>query len=585
MINNIGNQQQVGIVPAQIISQQVVNKDDSQVQDQPKDSFLRTVGKEIKFNTLKYGRETGSAAENSLGGLTGIVATGILGGVGAVGGTMLMGAVGLASFGPLVGALATKGIGGLLGTAFAVGGGFAKVGLVGGAITGITSGWMGLRKLTGSIANVAGSVVGGAVGVGIGLAKGVKKGITGEKANEYAKPVEQHSGNDENSGVETIPSVKKKDGFLKSSAKAILGGVGMGSMAIGGAATGALITGAGVTLSGLAAGGLTLAAVAGAVGTGGIAGAVIGGVLGAYGGWKILDGIRSAGKKVVDMTMNTLKFTKLQKKEELLEKQKARIESLSGEQKDIIDNRIPGYVDTKTGELKKQNSDLDGVEKEIAYVTANKDKIIKENSEQMYREETARLDDREKGQIKWEVSLDERERVVSDKEANVEKYVEKDAQSMYDRRESQLKSDYDNKSTRYESDYQNRKGNLESYDRELQQRRANIPNEVNQKVADRIRPLENELEKRIEHAKDLDFQSANKRANAQNMRNESYNLNNQANSIQGQADSERRMYESERYEVSSLENQVNNQKSVVNQLSSEAIRLQQAIQQAQANKS
>ncbi|MCE1246428.1 MAG: hypothetical protein LWY06_07280 [Firmicutes bacterium] len=80
-----------------------------------------------------------------------------------------------------------------------------------------------------------------------------------------------------------------KSGPIEKVFSTLTSGVGLASGAIGGGMLGAAIGSTGSLLTGLLAKSVTLAALTSAGLTGGIAGAAIFGIAGAYGGWKMTE--------------------------------------------------------------------------------------------------------------------------------------------------------------------------------------------------------------------------------------------------------------------------------------------------------
>lgn len=125
--------------------------------------------------------------------------------------------------------------------------------------------------------------------------------------------------------VEIKKKKKVKDGFLANTAKTILSGVGLGSGVVGGGIIGAGLGASGSLISGLAGSGLTWASLGTGGMIGGIAGAVIFGAAGTYGGWTFASALIKTGR-----FFNKLLFTK----EPLSEAQQAALDRI----KEVEDN-------------------------------------------------------------------------------------------------------------------------------------------------------------------------------------------------------------------------------------------------------
>jgi len=121
------------------------------------------------------------------------------------------------------------------------------------------------------------------------------------------------------------PKVSGLEKSLTAGAKTILTGVGFGSGLVGGGIIGAGVGASGGLLQGITGAGITWAGVSGAGLIGGIAGAVLFGAAGAYGGWTFASLLIKSGK-----FLTKLLFTK----EPLSEEQQAAL----GKIKEVEDN-------------------------------------------------------------------------------------------------------------------------------------------------------------------------------------------------------------------------------------------------------
>lgn len=141
---------------------------------EPKDSFMGTIGKEMKETALKVGNMTSS----SVGGMLGIAGFTLGTYAGMAGGAIFLGALG-AGVGPIIASATTSGLWSFITSSFATTSVMANVGIItGGVFTG-TGAFMIARKATSAITKLPGMMIGGAIGFVTGTAKAIEKACGG----------------------------------------------------------------------------------------------------------------------------------------------------------------------------------------------------------------------------------------------------------------------------------------------------------------------------------------------------------------------------------------------------------------------
>ncbi len=142
--------------------------------EEPKDTFLGTIGKEAKSMALKVGNITSS----SVGGAVGLAAltAGLY--AGAAGGAIFLGALG-GGIGQVLAAISTKGLLSFLGTTFGTATTLAKVGITMGGISTGLGAFQIARKSADIVGKIPGMLVGGAIGLVTGTIKAIENKLGG----------------------------------------------------------------------------------------------------------------------------------------------------------------------------------------------------------------------------------------------------------------------------------------------------------------------------------------------------------------------------------------------------------------------
>lgn len=246
-----------------------------------------SIGKEALRTGIAWGNATGTVT----GGAVGLATT--IGGLymGVLGGAIVGAALG-GGIGPVFGAIGGNGALGFLSTSFQTMGLAAKVGVVLGGAAGAAGSF--------SVGQKVGEVAGKAVMFVPGAAVGAI-GALGKKAEEIATGEGQGTGPVAPQPHQPAkPQDLNKMGGVSKTIAAGIGGFGMLAGAAGGFVAGAGIASTGSLVNGLLAHNVSLANIGGAAAFGGAIGAVGMGVLGAVGGWKLVQAGRWVGDKVQD---------------------------------------------------------------------------------------------------------------------------------------------------------------------------------------------------------------------------------------------------------------------------------------------
>ena len=358
-----------------------------------------------------------------------------------------------------------------------------------------------------------------------------------------------------------------KPGAIRKAFNSMVSGVGLGSGVIGGGLLGASVAGAGTIVEGLLASNFAWAAVGAAGITGGVVGAALFGIAGAYGGWKLAEGIGKGVKWVGNKIFQGKKFVELQKKEELLKDQEAKLKKAAADLTQETD-KAQKYHETKAKELDERENSLNNRDTKLAEKEKNLDKIIDERSDAMYeaksadlREWEGKLNERESGLAKWEKEIIQREK-------DVNKHIEDGAQNLYNKRKVGL-----------EEEYKLRQGRLDVRDSELKKKEDNVENIISSRVEKQLKPLRKEWQQKLDNARRYEDEAADKKNRADREYREAQNERMEAERYKSDAYRERQEARSERERYSRLNAQLEGERG---QIESDKRRLMQ--KEAQLNR-
>ena len=384
--------------------------------------------------------------------------------------------------------------------------------------------------------------------------------LSGAKEAAPAAPKDQVS-------IGNAAAADDKPGALRKAFNSMVSGVGLGSGAIGGGLLGASLAGAGTVVEGLLASNFTWAAVGAAGVTGGIVGAALLGIAGAYGGWKVAEGIGSGIKWVGNKIFQGKKFAELQKKEELLKDQESKLKQAATDLTKETE-KAKQYHETKAKELDAREESLNGRDATLTQKEQNLDKIIDEKSDAMYQAKSADLREWEGKLTNREADLTKWDKEISQREKDVNIHIENGAQSLYDKRKVVL-----------ESEYQARHSKLDTRESELKKKEDNVEYIIQDRVEKKLKPLQSEWQLKLDNAQRYEDQAADKLRLADNELRTAQNNRQQAEMYKNDAYRERQEARSERERYTQLNAQVQGEKA---QVESDKRRLMQ--KEAQLNR-
>jgi hypothetical protein len=436
-------------------------------------SLLKAVG----LGAVTTANNNGDVMGRVAGGATSLA--GAVGGayLGSLGGAATMGALGLGAGIPAAILTGSHGLA-ILGSAFSTGG----LLLQGGILIGTACGAVGGYFLGEKLGYAAGYVPTAAVSLPVGAASGVVKHFTGGTVE----------------GFDNDPAKKeevRKRSKLEKTASSLVGGIGTLSGLAGGGMIGGVIASGAATVNGLVAKDLAISAIM----SHGLAGAAIGGAIGAvllgYGGYKLVQSIGdiahksaktlAAGKESVELDMKSKELDKriagLQQAEKNVEKTRAQAEGWFKQQFDKIGQsktdedasaakRMADQDKRKTDMDAKVVSDNAAMDKQQAAVddkAAHVDTIAQQRADGRLadleqKDETAYQD--RKGKLEsWDKSLDARQAEYDRKNREMDKIVDQQSSSRRDATQADL-----------EAKFQTRKGGLDQREAGLKQRQSQL---------------------------------------------------------------------------------------------------------------
>lgn len=462
--------------------------------------------------------------ELTLGGTTGLlgatagVYAGVLGG--AVVGTMFG-----AGLGPAIASVGSEGVLGFLGTAWTSTKIAAKIGMVVGGAAGVTGGWV-LGKSIGSIPAAATRFI-------------------GKKILGYDPDAGQDKKNSD---------LIKLKGPLKAIGYGI-GGAGLLTGAAGGAIIGGAVAAAGDLTAGLLAQGVSLSSIAGAAGVGAAVGGGVLGIAGAVGGYKLVNAIRhgiTGGVKAVETSQ---RWIELDEKQNRLTAAEERLSTLRTDLGSNSGAAVANHED-RTRDFDNRDVAVGEANDRVKYKNEHKAELVEKRAQQLYDQTKQGLVDREAGLDRRDNDLKAYDARVKDVEVNIDAHI--------DRRQNEL---YTALETKLEGEYTSRRTGLETRDRELDQREANIPSAVRQKVEAALQPLRQELAQRQENARNDERRADQLRVQAQadyaaipHLQSEASSERDAAARARSQADGVRPRFQQLNSEVNSKRAQVESRK-------------------------
>jgi hypothetical protein len=470
----------------------------------PQDSFATTVKREA----LGEARHLSNRVSNITGGAGGVVGASLGASAALVGGSI----VGMAAGGAVAGPISTifsSGGWDYISTGLSSVGVGGQIGIGVGLVTLAAGGWV--------VGDAIGGLAAKPFAYGAGLATGAVKGTLrhlGQEAGALPPlPTEEK--------IEKPPIVSEKSAFMANTQRALAGVGGLTGLA-GGATIGLAVAAGAETLAGIFQGDLGISAItrAGLIGAGigGAGGAIVGGV----GGMKIADMIHGGLNSIAEGSRISQKLLEQDKRGNLMDELRTRLET---NQTDFAKEKEAGDTNIANREnaLQGRSQELAQDQQILNDKLTNEDGITDARSNELYTNETKRLETYEAKLDGDKAHLDSENVRLTDKEGNIKNLIRQEAD---DRREAHQNSE--------QSKYDTRKGGLESREDALQTKETKINDIAADKVKKELDPLRQE--------------AADSRSQASSNRNQASGLRSDAQRLEGQVGgflAEARSYETQ----------------------------------------
>ena len=506
----------------------------------PKDSF----GTTVKNEALGEARHFSNRAANIVGGAGGVIGAS-LGASAALAGGAIVGMAAGGAVGMPISTLFSSGGLDFIKTGLSSVGVGAQIGIGVGLVTLAAGGWVVGDKLAGTAAKVATYPVGLATGTAKGVLRhmGQEAGALPPLAQEKAAP--------------KAPIVSEKSRFMAGTQYALTGSGGL--IGLAGGATIGMAVGAGVeTISGIFNGDLGISGVtkAGLIGAG--IGGGAGAIVGATGGFKISDMIHSGLNGIAETARISEKLLEQDKRGNILDELEQRIDQNAA---DFSQEKEAGNANIakREGALGSRGEALSDKREVLNDKMTNENGLTQGRSDELYENETARLDEFEDKLDGRKSHLDSEKVRLTGKEADVPTLTREEATRRLNSHKAAEQGKYDN-----------RKGNLENREDGLQQRERDIDRIANDRVQDELEPLR-------QQASNARSDAASNRSAASSARNEAASLNGAVPGILSDA----RSYDNR---ASRQESDNNSLRSEVSSLSSRESSLESDVRSCQADK-
>ena len=506
----------------------------------PKDSF----GTTVKNEALGEARHFSNRAANIVGGAGGVIGAS-LGASAALAGGAIVGMAAGGAVGMPISTLFSSGGLDFIKTGLSSVGVGAQIGIGVGLVTLAAGGWVVGDKLAGTAAKVATYPVGLATGTAKGVLRhmGQEAGALPPLAQEKAAP--------------KAPIVSDKSRFMAGTQYALTGSGGL--IGLAGGATIGMAVGAGMeTISGIFNGDLGISGVtrAGLIGAG--IGGGAGAIVGATGGFKISDMIHSGLNGIAETARISEKLLEQDKRGNILDELEQRIDQNTA---DFSQEKEAGNANIakREGALGSRGEALSDKREVLNDKMTNENGLTQGRSDELYENETARLNEFEDKLDGRKSHLDSEKVRLTGKEADVPTLTREEATRRLNSHKAAEQGKYDN-----------RKGNLENREDGLQQRERDIDRIANDRVQDELEPLR-------QQASNARSDAASNRSAASSARNEAASLNGAVPGILSDA----RSYDNR---ASRQESDNNSLRSEVSSLSSRESSLESDVRSCQADK-
>ena len=513
---------------------------ESQEIEQPKDSF----GTTVKNEALGEARHFSNRAANIVGGAGGVIGAS-LGASAALAGGAIVGMAAGGAVGMPISTLFSSGGLDFIKTGLSSVGVGAQIGIGVGLVTLAAGGWVVGDKLAGTAAKVATYPV----GLATGTAKGVLRHM-GQEAGALPPLAREKA-------PEKPPIVSDKSRFMAGTQYALTGSGGL--IGLAGGATIGMAVGAGMeTISGIFNGDLGISGVtrAGLIGAG--IGGGAGAIVGATGGFKISDMIHSGLNGIAETARISEKLLEQDKRGNILDELEQRIDKNAADfsqEKEAGDTNVA----KREGALGSRGEALSEKREILNDKMTNEKGLTQGRSDELYNNETARLNEFEDKLDGRKSHLDSEKVRLTNKEADVPNLTRQEATRRLNSHTASEQGKYDN-----------RKGNLENREGNLQQRERDINRIANDRVQDELEPLR-------QQAASARSDAAGNRSAASSARNEAARLEGAVPSILSDA----RSYDNQ---ASRQESENSSLRSEVSSLSSRESGLESDLRSCQADK-
>ena len=513
---------------------------ESQEIEQPKDSF----GTTVKNEALGEARHFSNRAANIVGGAGGVIGAS-LGASAALAGGAIVGMAAGGAVGMPISTLFSSGGLDFIKTGLSSVGVGAQIGIGVGLVTLAAGGWVVGDKLAGTAAKVATYPV----GLATGTAKGVLRHM-GQEAGALPPLAREKA-------PEKPPIVSDKSRFMAGTQYALTGSGGL--IGLAGGATIGMAVGAGMeTISGIFNGDLGISGVtrAGLIGAG--IGGGAGAIVGATGGFKISDMIHSGLNGIAETARISEKLLEQDKRGNIRDELEQRIDKNAADfsqEKEAGDTNVA----KREGALGSRGEALSEKREILNDKMTNEKGLTQGRSDELYNNETARLNEFEDKLDGRKSHLDSEKVRLTNKEADVPNLTRQEATRRLNSHTASEQGKYDN-----------RKGNLENREGNLQQRERDINRIANDRVQDELEPLR-------QQAASARSDAAGNRSAASSARNEAARLEGAVPSILSDA----RSYDNQ---ASRQESENSSLRSEVSSLSSRESGLESDLRSCQADK-
>ena len=513
---------------------------ESQEIEQPKDSF----GTTVKNEALGEARHFSNRAANIVGGAGGVIGAS-LGASAALAGGAIVGMAAGGAVGMPISTLFSSGGLDFIKTGLSSVGVGAQIGIGVGLVTLAAGGWVVGDKLAGTAAKVATYPV----GLATGTAKGVLRHM-GQEAGALPPLAREKA-------PEKPPIVSDKSRFMAGTQYALTGSGGL--IGLAGGATIGMAVGAGMeTISGIFNGDLGISGVtrAGLIGAG--IGGGAGAIVGATGGFKISDMIHSGLNGIAETARISETLLEQDKRGNILDELEQRIDKNAADfsqEKEAGDTNVA----KREGALGSRGEALSEKREILNDKMTNEKGLTQGRSDELYNNETARLNEFEDKLDGRKSHLDSEKVRLTNKEADVPNLTRQEATRRLNSHTASEQGKYDN-----------RKGNLENREGNLQQRERDINRIANDRVQDELEPLR-------QQAASARSDAAGNRSAASSARNEAARLEGAVPSILSDA----RSYDNQ---ASRQESENSSLRSEVSSLSSRESGLESDLRSCQADK-